>query len=217
MKLNFSAEGTGIGLELVKEFTEAHKGRVWYEPNPEGGSVFTIELPSKKEVYHDVRFLDEDDVEEAEEVVEIKQEDQSIAKPLDPHQWKVLIIDDNYDIREYLKEELMHHCHVEVAEDGKEGLEKARAINPTLIICDVKMPEMDGLQLTRLLKDDFETSHIPIILLTALSSDTIKLQGSESGADEYIMKPFSLKYLLSRVYALIEQREKLKKTLFNRY
>lgn len=98
-----------------------------------------------------------------------------------------------------------------MAVDGKDGLDKAIASNPTLIICDVKMPEMDGLEVTRRLKDNFETSHIPIILLTAMSSDTMKLQGSENGADEYIMKPFSLKYLLSRVYFLIEQREKLKK------
>ena len=211
MKLNTTAEGTGIGLELVKEFTETHKGSVKYEANPGGGSVFTVTLPTDRNVYRDVKFLDED-IEDAEVIEQPDyNEDHAIKRPSAPHQWKILIIDDNYDIREYLSEELSHHCYVEVAEDGKIGLEKARSINPTLIICDVKMPEMDGLQVTRLLKDDFETSHIPVILLTALSSDTIKLQGSESGADEYIMKPFSMKYLISRVYSLIDQREKLKK------
>ncbi len=209
MKLNPSAEGTGIGLELVKEFIEAHKGQVSYASNPEGGSIFTIELPVDPEIYGDANFLDSNEESDNKEVA--YNEDHAVKRPANPSNYKVLVIDDNYDIRQYLSEELKHHFQVEVAADGKEGLEKAISINPTLIICDVKMPEMDGLQLTKKLKEDFETSHIPVILLTALSSETIKLQGSESGADEYIMKPFSLKYLLSRAYALIEQREKLKK------
>ncbi|MFA6778375.1 MAG: two-component regulator propeller domain-containing protein [Paludibacteraceae bacterium] len=211
MKLNTSAEGTGIGLELVKEFTEAHKGKVEYTPNPEGGSIFTVELPSKKEVYSDVKFLDVLDAGNKEKVQKEHNEDHVIQRPVNPHHWKILVIDDNYDIREYLKDELQHHFDIELAVNGKDGLDKAIKLNPTLIICDVKMPEMDGLEVTRRLKDNFETSHIPIILLTVMSSDTIKLQGSECGADEYIMKPFSFKYLLSRVYSLIDQRERLKK------
>ena len=211
MKLNTSAEGTGIGLELVKEFTGAHKGKVKYIPNPEGGSIFTVELPSKKEVYSDVKFLDVVDAGNKEVVQVEHNDDHVIQRPVNPHHWKILVIDDNYDIREYLKDELQHHFDIELAVDGKDGLDKAIESNPTLIICDVKMPEMDGLEVTRRLKDNFETSHIPIILLTAMSSDTIKLQGSECGADEYIMKPFSFKYLLSRVYSLIDQRDRLKK------
>lgn len=211
MKLNTSAEGTGIGLELVKEFTETHKGKVKYSPNPEGGSIFSVELPSKKEVYSDVKFLDVVDAGDKEVVQAEHNEDHVIQRPVNPHHWKILVIDDNYDIREYLKDELQHHFDIELAADGKDGLDKAIESNPTLIICDVKMPQMDGLEVTRRLKDNFETSHIPIILLTAMSSDTIKLQGSECGADEYIMKPFSFKYLLSRVYSLIDQRERLKK------
>ncbi|MFA9370198.1 MAG: two-component regulator propeller domain-containing protein [Labilibaculum antarcticum] len=211
MKLNTSAEGTGIGLELVKEFTEAHKGKVKYTPNSEGGSIFTVELPSKKEVYSDVKFLDVVDAGNKEEEKVEHNDDHVIQRPVKPHHWKILVIDDNFDIREYLKDELQHHFDIELAVDGKDGLDKAIESNPTLIICDVKMPLMDGLEVTRRLKDNFETSHIPIILLTAMSSDTIKLQGSECGADEYIMKPFSFKYLLSRVYSLIDQRERLKK------
>ncbi|PCH66868.1 MAG: hybrid sensor histidine kinase/response regulator [Bacteroidales bacterium] len=211
MKLNTSAEGTGIGLELVKEFTEAHKGKVEYSPNPEGGSIFRVELPTNKEVYTDAKYLDAEESDNKEANQQEYNNDHAIQRPVNPHHWKILVIDDNYDIREYLQDELQHHFDIELAVDGKDGLDKAIASNPTLIICDVKMPEMDGLEVTRRLKDNFETSHIPIILLTAMSSDTMKLQGSENGADEYIMKPFSLKYLLSRVYFLIEQREKLKK------
>ncbi len=211
MQINFSSEGTGVGLVLVKEFIESHKGTVTYQPNPEGGCVFTVTLPTDKNVYKDARFVDTERESEIEDEKIEPKEDANVKRPIKPHNWKVLVIDDNYDIRQYLSDELRHHCQVEVAKDGKEGLEKAVEINPTLIICDVKMPEMDGLELTKRLKDNFETSHIPIVLLTAMSSDTMRLQGSESGADAYIMKPFSMKYLLSRVYHLIEQREMLKK------
>lgn len=211
MQINFSAEGTGVGLELVKEFTEAHKGSVKYSPNKDRGSIFTVEIPTSNKNYKDVRYvgvnLSENNSIETNQSID----ETHIKRPSSPHHWKTLIIDDNYDIREYLRDGLHHHFDIELATNGKEGLEKAIESNPTLIICDVKMPEMDGLELTRRLKGNFETSHIPVILLTAISSDTIKLQGSESGADEYIMKPFSFKYLLSRVYALIDQREKLKK------
>ena len=215
MQVHFSAEGTGVGLSLVKEFTEAHKGKVWYEDNPEGGSIFRIELPLDTSVYKDVNFvrtepghidhLIHDDENEFETV------EKEGIKQASPHEWRILIIDDNKDIRDFLTEELGKHFITETAENGKIGLEQAIANNPDLIICDVKMPEMDGIEVTTRLKNDFQTSHIPIILLTALSSDSIKLRGSECGADAYIMKPFSLKYLLSRVYKLIEQREMLKK------
>ncbi len=211
MQINFSPEGTGVGLELVKEFTEVHKGKVSYSANPTGGSVFTVELPLQKEAYNDARFVKEITSAESKDNLLPAPKEESIERPVQPHHWKLLIIDDNYDIRAYLKDEMQHHFNIYQAVNGKEGLEKAVEINPTLIICDVKMPEMDGLELTRRLKDNFETSHIPIILLTAMSSDTMQLKGSESGADAYIMKPFSMRFLLSRVYALIEQREKLKK------
>nr|WP_321450656.1 two-component regulator propeller domain-containing protein [uncultured Carboxylicivirga sp.] len=210
-QVNFSPEGTGVGLELVKEFVEAHKGIVHYEANPEGGSVFIVELPTNEELYHDVRYVNSQPLAEDEDKLIKQKEEADIKRPVSPSNSKVLIIDDNYDIREYLSEELKHHFNIELAVDGRDGLEKAININPALIICDVKMPEMDGLEVTRRLKDNFETSHIPIILLTAMSSDTIQLQGSECGADAYIMKPFSLKFLLSRIYGLIDQREKLKK------
>ncbi len=210
MQINFSSEGTGVGLELVKEFAEVHKGKVQYKPNEGGGSVFEVVIPTHNEIYEDARYIEASQHTSSMIATEAK-ENEPIERPDKPHHWQLLIIDDNYDIRAYLKDELKHHFDIEEAADGKEGLEKAVTINPTLIICDVKMPEMDGLELTKRLKENFETSHIPVILLTAMSSETIKLKGSESGADAYIMKPFSMKYLLSRVYALIEQREKLKK------
>ena len=123
---------------------------------------------------------------------------------------KVLIIEDDNDIREFLKEEVGVYFEVEVAADGTSGFEKARTYDADLIICDVLMPGMTGFEVTKKLKSDFATSHIPIILLTALNSPEKHLEGIEAGADAYIAKPFSIKLLLARVFRLIEQRDKLR-------
>ena len=128
---------------------------------------------------------------------------------------KVLIIEDDNDIRELLKEEIGSYFEVEVAVDGTSGFEKARTYDADLIICDVLMPGMSGFEVTKRLKSDFATSHIPIILLTALSSPEKQLEGIESGADAYISKPFSIKFLLARAFRLIEQREKLREKFSN--
>ncbi|HEX3006444.1 MAG TPA: two-component regulator propeller domain-containing protein [Bacteroidales bacterium] len=210
MQIHFSAEGTGVGLALVKEFIEAHKGKVWFEENPGGGSVFIVELPSEG-VYKDARYVDDEISKPITAEQQMHAVETEVSALQGNHDLKLLIIDDNKDIRDYLTEELRSHFTIETAEDGRGGLEKAIAGNPDLIICDVKMPGMDGIEVTTRIKDDFQTSHIPVILLTALSSESIQLAGSECGADAYIMKPFSMKFLFSRVYKLIEQREKLKK------
>ena len=123
---------------------------------------------------------------------------------------KILIIEDDNDIRQFLQEEIGVYFEVEVAADGISGFEKATTYDADLIICDVLMPGMTGFELTKKLKTDFATSHIPIILLTALNSAEKHLEGIEAGADAYIAKPFSIKLLLARVFRLIEQRDKLK-------
>lgn len=135
-------------------------------------------------------------------------EPEKIAEPLNKR--KVLIIEDDNDIREFLKEEVGVYFEVEVAADGTSGFEKARTYDADLIICDVLMPGMTGFEVTKKLKSDFATSHIPIILLTALNSPEKHLEGIEAGADAYIAKPFSIKLLLARVFRLIEQRDKLR-------
>jgi CheY-like chemotaxis protein len=128
-----------------------------------------------------------------------------------PAGYRLLIIDDNDDIRIFLQDAFANYMEVDVAEDGENGLNKAIENNPDLIICDVMMPVMDGFEVTRKLKSEFHTCHIPIVLLTAHSSPEHQLEGIESGADAYITKPFSLKYLVKRVMKLIEQREQLKR------
>lgn len=127
----------------------------------------------------------------------------------------VLIIEDDNDVREFLKEEVGQYFEVVAEADGPSGLERARTYDADLIICDVLMPGMTGFEVTRKLKNDFDTSHIPIILLTAMSSAESHLEGVESGADAYITKPFSPKLLLARAFKLIEQREKLREKFSN--
>lgn len=220
MQVNFSSAGTGVGLSLVKEFTEVHKGRVWYEANEGQGSVFNIELPATEAAYAGENFITPapatlpEPNSAAEHTAESPAEHPAGTPeetPLPHPSGKILVIDDNPDILDFLSEELCKYFKVQTAENGKSGLEKALESNPDLIICDVMMPEMDGFEVTRRLKSEFQTCHIPIILLTAHSSSEHQLEGIQSGADAYITKPFSLKYLLSRVNQLIEQREKLKK------
>lgn len=226
MQTNFSFSGTGIGLSLVKEFVNVHKGKVWFEENAGRGSVFYVELSTNPDTYKGENFIASSDSEaistegeskilypsDSTENVQLPELDSVILS-----NYRMLIIDDNDDIRNFLFDEFSKYLMVEMAEDGQKGLEKAIEINPDLIICDVMMPVMDGFEVIRLLKGDFQTCHIPIILLTAHSSLEHQLEGIQSGADAYIMKPFSLKYLVARVFKLIEQREQLKKRFSNEY
>lgn len=225
MQINFSSSGTGVGLHLVKEFVDVHKGRIWYEDNPEGGSIFRVELSTDQKKYEGEHFVSASLPDIVEEKPNNKVVYPSDATDMQLPEiddavlgnYKMLIIDDNDDIRNFLVDEFSKHFMVDIAENGKQGLIKARETNPDMIICDVMMPEMDGFEVTRCLKEDFQTCHIPIILLTAHSSIEHQLEGIQSGADAYIMKPFSLKYLVARVFKLIEQRELLKKRFSNEY
>lgn len=217
-QINFSSSGTGVGLSLVKEFVDVHKGKICFEDNPNGGAVFRVELSTAKETYSGENFVTAssvtDIVEEPVPVQPIAEEPEKADGAVDRWvlaEYKLLIIDDNDDIRDFLKDGFGSSMMVDTAADGKEGLEKAIEMNPDIIICDVMMPEMNGFEVTRQLKGDFQTCHIPIILLTAHSSIEHQLEGIDSGADAYITKPFSLKYVQKRVMKLIEQRELLKK------
>lgn len=217
MQSSFSGDSIGVGLHLSYELVQVHKGTIEYKDNDSGGSVFTVCIPTDKSVYSEKDFLIPGNVllkeagGQAHHLLELSEElpePEKIAEPLNKR--KVLIIEDDNDIREFLKEEVGVYFEVEVAADGTSGFEKARTYNADLIICDVLMPGMTGFEVTKKLKSDFATSHIPIILLTALNSPEKHLEGIEAGADAYIAKPFSIKLLLARVFRLIEQRDKLR-------
>ena len=220
MQSNFSGDSVGVGLHLTHELVNVHKGTITYEENPGGGSIFIVTLPTDKSVYEEKDFLVPNNVLLREEEMAEKHLADVVLKdeegldevlPVNPlNKYKVLIVEDDNDVREFLKEELGVYFEVVVEADGDAGLERARNYDADLIISDVVMLGCSGFELTRKLKTDFNTSHIPVILLTAMTSVDNHVKGVECGADAYITKPFSPKLLLTRAFKLIEQREKLK-------
>ena len=218
MQSSFSGSSVGVGLHLSHELVSVHKGTITYAENEGGGSVFTVTLPTDPAVYEEKDFLIPHNVllEEEEEkhkqgmsVEEMEHFQELLGQNGPSTSYKILVIEDDNDVREFLKEELNRYFEVVAEADGKAGLERARTYDADLVICDVLMPGMTGFEVTRQLKGDFNTSHIPVILLTAMQSDESQLEGLESGADAYITKPFSPRLLLTRVFKLIEQRKAL--------
>lgn len=201
---------TGIGLSLTKELIELHKGVMVVDSEINKGSTFTIYLPVYTENpagEPEVRA----NIPAKEPVKEV-----SIEKPANTIAVNnvsgqlVLIVEDSNDLRAYLSIELGKTYNIIEAANGEEGLDKAISRIPDLVVSDVMMPGMDGIELCRMLKNDERTSHIPVILLTARHSEEVELSGLEMEADDYITKPFNLSILLQRVRNLIEQRKKLR-------
>lgn len=214
------AQGTGIGLALVKAFTDLHHGEATVESKEGEGSRFTIVLPlsqagelstsKSQQPYSSVV-----EISSTEEVPNQARHIDDLVLPDEAARPEVLIIDDNSDIRSYLRRALSSTYKVSEAVDGKSGLEMARRIVPDLVISDIMMPVMDGLEFCSQLKQDKAISHIPVILLTARSLDEQRAEGYKHGADAYIAKPFSLELLFSRIDNLIESRKKLSQMFSN--
>lgn len=220
MQNSFSGDSMGIGLHLTYELVNIHKGTITFKENNGGGSVFTVSLPLKSSVYaeedflQDNRWIVEDSPEETSLLVSSEEsEEPTDSKPLNKE--RILVIEDDVDVSEFLQHELSVYFEVISKSDGVAGLEYARIGEVNLIVCDVLMPGMNGFEVVRQLKSDFETSHIPVILLTAMTTAENQLEGVESGADAYITKPFSPKLLLARITQLITQRDKLRKKFLN--
>lgn len=215
-----AGQGTGIGLALVKAFTDLHHGEATVESKEGEGSRFTIVLPlsqagelstsKSQQPYSPVV-----EISSTEEVPNQARHIDDLVLPDEAARPEVLIIDDNSDIRAYLRRALSSTYKVSEAVDGKSGLEMARRIVPDLVISDIMMPVMDGLEFCSQLKQDKAISHIPVILLTARSLDEQRAEGYKHGADAYIAKPFSLELLLSRIDNLIESRKKLSQMFSN--
>jgi DNA-binding response regulator/sensor histidine kinase len=214
-----AGRGTGIGLAIVKAFTELHHGEVSATSIEGKGSTFTIHIPvrQKGEVTNQPTEKIEQLVEPSS-VQEVPNQARHIDELIQPYQTdkpEVLIIDDNIDIRTYLRSVLSEKYNVSEAADGKAGLELARKIVPDIVLSDIMMPVMDGLAFCQQLKTDKAISHIPVILLTARSLDEQRAEGYEHGADAYLSKPFSLRLLFSRIDNLIQSRKKLSKLFSN--
>ncbi|MGB5848798.1 MAG: two-component regulator propeller domain-containing protein, partial [Ignavibacteriaceae bacterium] len=211
-------EGTGIGLALTKELVELHHGEIKVDSEPGTSTTFTIRLPLGKE-----HLLPEQIIETSAEVSsDIKIDSDLVESSLSPeskaettsHQRDkdfptLLIVDDNPDMRNYMHESLESNYKIIEAENGEVGIQQALKHSPDMIISDVMMPKMDGFQFCSKIKKDERTSHIPVILLTAKASGESKIEGLETGADDYLTKPFDTRELQVRIKNLIEQRRKL--------
>lgn len=224
-----AASGTGIGLALVKSFVELHHGEASVESELGKGSDFIVVIPREQEgdsqvIHNDVDIVDNSvnasaptgkNVVDESVLQYIDDGDRSRGKVQrlvseNTNRPTVLVIDDNTDIRQYERTLLQDEYIVLEAADGKEGLAVALKEVPDLVICDVMMPVMDGLELTEQLKTNTATSHIPVIMLTAKNLEEHRAEGYEHGADSYITKPFHSKVLLARIENLLRQRQLLK-------
>lgn len=224
-----AASGTGIGLALVKSFVELHHGEARVESEPGKGSDFIVVIPRKQEgnsqvIHNEVDIVDNSTNASASDGKNVV--DESVLQYIDDgdrsrgkvqqlvsentNRPTVLVIDDNTDIRQYERTLLQDEYIVLEAADGKEGLSVAIKEVPDLVICDVMMPVMDGLEFTEQLKTNTATSHIPVIMLTAKNLEEHRAEGYEHGADSYITKPFHSKVLLARIENLLRQRQLLK-------
>ena len=212
--------GTGIGLSLVKAYIDMHRGSVHAESAEGKGTTFVIELPDSQPGYDPAKDapaatqaekgLVDDNYIATDTTAQEAAERITNAEDFDAERPLVLIIDDNNGMRAYLRSILQDKYNVSEATNGEQGLEKARREVPKLVVCDVMMPVMDGLEFTKRLKADTATSHIPVVLLTARSLSEQRKEGYDTGADSYITKPFSGQVLLSRIENLMRSRVMLR-------
>jgi CheY-like chemotaxis protein/anti-sigma regulatory factor (Ser/Thr protein kinase) len=210
-------QGSGIGLHLVKNLIELHHGTIDVESIPNVKTAFKITLPIEKNAYLESEFKDESDqninYEKTEDIVNIKiseTEKSEVEKFRNQNKKRILIVEDNEDIRSYIHSILGIQYAIDEAENGAIAIEMVALNEYNLIISDLMMPEMDGIEMCRRLKTSIETNHIPIIILTAKSDIENKIEGLKIGADSYITKPFHPEHLMVRVSKLIELRELLK-------
>lgn len=223
-----SHEGTGIGLSLVHELVKLHHGDITVTSKEGEGSTFTVFLPLGKEHLPEQQIIESDDghflptpfnayLQEAASLIDTTRENQQITviadeqkysaeneegKPIDK-KFRLLVVDDNADMRSYFKQLLDKEYIVETAHNGRVGLEKMQNICPDLVISDIMMPVMDGVQLLHNIKTNPLTARIPVILLSARAGEEAKIEGYEAGADDYLVKPFSARELLARVRSQI--------------
>ena len=209
--------GSGLGLALVEAFAQLHKGTVQVESEKGKGTCFRVVLPMKQE--GEVKEV----IEKNESLKNLQEGAVLDAGQETLHQWTentgveesadkemVLVIDDNQDVRDYVKMLLQDKYVVVEAVNGLEGVKQAMKYVPDVVVCDVMMPVMDGIACCKRLKSELQTSHIPVLMLTAYAMDEQRIQGYDSGADAYLTKPFNAKLLMTRIRNLIDNRKRLK-------
>lgn len=201
--------GTGVGLTLVKELVELHKGTVKVQSEYGQGTEFTIILPLSMEGIGQINNISSEPTLPIYLPVEYESIS-TLSSSIDEEASTVLVVEDNKEVSEYITSLFSDHYQVLSAVNGKEGLDIALQLVPDIIITDLMMPLMDGIELCAKLKQDERTSHIPIIMLTAKADVDSRIEGLENGADDYLTKPFEQKELKVRIQNLIDQRDKLK-------
>jgi signal transduction histidine kinase/ligand-binding sensor domain-containing protein/CheY-like chemotaxis protein len=205
-------QGTGIGLSITKEFVELHGGNIRAKNGRERGSDFTITLP----VQPDIAFVEEPEID----LEQTQDRNQKInqAPPSDDsadnnaNMATVLLVEDNQEFREYLADHLKHYFQILEAADGKQGWQKALSAHPDLVVSDIGMPYVSGIELSKKIKSDKRTCHIPVILLTAMAREEEQLKGLRSGANDYLTKPFNFQILYTKICNLLIMGNSLKET-----
>ncbi|MDB5138853.1 MAG: todS 2 [Mucilaginibacter sp.] len=206
-------QGSGIGLSITKEFVKLHHGEIFVESEFNEGSCFTVLLPLTKldeSIFKDTALLIDHSTAflpvDGSPKNGVHKESNDLKKPT------ILLVEDNDDFRFYIKDNLKAVFNIIEAENGKKGWQKALAQHPNLIVSDISMPEMSGIDLCLKLKSDKRTSHIPVILLTALTGEDQQLKGLETGASDYMTKPFNFEILQSKIRNILSQQEYMRKT-----
>ncbi len=215
------SSGTGIGLNLSKEYVELHGGTITVESEPGQGSTLTVVL--KKGSGH-LNLQDAIFLTDAEATPEVKfvmpgipQEDELADFEIENKEYNILIVEDDDDLREYLRSRFQKQYNVLIATNGKEGLQVLRDSDISLIVCDVMMPEMDGFEFCRIVKGDLAISHIPVIMLTALTGDEQMINGLSVGADDYLYKPFNAQQLLLKVRNMLCLKKQIRNYFKNEF
>ena len=206
-------QGSGIGLAITREFVKMHGGEITVESEPDHGSCFIIKLPLMIYDGAVVEMPVEDEVDSESPNDVINSESKVVSKQQCTNKMPVvLLVEDNDDFRFYLKDNLKDIFFLIEASNGREGWQKALSQHPDIIVSDISMPEMTGIELCKKLKNDKRTSHIPVVLLTALTGEAEQVKGLEIGANDYMTKPFNFEILLSKIKNILTLRDTYKRT-----
>jgi signal transduction histidine kinase/DNA-binding response OmpR family regulator len=213
-------QGTGIGLHLSREIVSLHQGVISVERKSEKGSVFTVELQLGKDHFNpaEVNFYMSDETHE-QDLQEVMQEDENQdadEKENLLHLPVVLVVEDNKDLCNLLKMQLEDKYRILMAYNGREGLKKILHHHPDLVVTDIMMPEMNGMDMLQEIRKDIQISHIPVIILTAKQNEEAKIQAINMGANAYITKPFNKEYLIARIEQLLSDRKMFRERIWNR-